>query len=290
MRNNNGSNIVVAREKRKPMNIVLPADVSHKSSTNHSKHLTNNEHEVLGEYSQQRIKELRKSIDDYYDEIPRKLRDQPDAQRRCLEYLAQTEAALTPPFDRQKISRARLTLTRIEIEMSRSKSAQMSIMIVAAIVYMFAAAAVFGAFALDMFGIGTEDTQLNQMVLLGIPLPIWYWGVIGSLTSMLLRAGSIPFTDRSEAHRWLLYRPIVGVVMGVLTYLLLITGLIVFVGDTTTRTPELLWVIAFAGSFSDTLSINLLHKALGRFEPIDRRENESKATDKTITHPLKRAA
>ncbi len=57
--------------------------------------------------------------------------------------------------------------------------------------------------------------------------------------------------------------------MGVLTYLMLKAGLLVFTGQGTAQAPELLWVIAFVGSFSDTLSINLLQRLLGRFEPIN---------------------
>ncbi len=53
--------------------------------------------------------------------------------------------------------------------------------------------------------------------------------------------------------------------MGVLTYLMVIAGLIVFAGTANTQTPELIWIIAFIGSFSDNLSINLLQKLLGRF-------------------------
>ena len=91
---------------------------------------------------------------------------------------------------------------------------------------------------------------------------------------MLLRAGHFPFADRTEAIRWLLFRPIVGIVMGVLTYLMVIAGLIVFAGKADLQTPELIWVIAFGGSFSDTLSVTLLQKLLGRFEPVESSKTE----------------
>ena len=88
---------------------------------------------------------------------------------------------------------------------------------------------------------------------------------------MLLRAGQLPFANQWDAFRWLMFRPIVGVVMGILTYLMVTAGLIVFAGSSQTRTPELLWVIAFVGSFSDTLSITLLQKMVGRFKPVEER-------------------
>lgn len=55
--------------------------------------------------------------------------------------------------------------------------------------------------------------------------------------------------------------------MGALIYLMLTTGLIVFAGSSRTQTPELIWIIAFIGSFSDTISTNLLQKIIGTITP-----------------------
>jgi hypothetical protein len=73
--------------------------------------------------------------------------------------------------------------------------------------------------------------------------------------------------------------PIVGVVMGVLTYLMVVTGLLVFAGSVSPKSPELLQVLAFVGSFSDTLSINLLQRILGQFQTIGKggKSQEQKA-------------
>lgn len=223
------------------------------------------EPEKLNESENNRIELLKKSIDEYYEKIPLSLRDLPDAQGRCLELLSEAEQRLTPPLGRKNIIDARLALAKLEIEIRRSQSSRYSFVIVATIVYIFAVAVgVF--FATGMITVGVESKVLNSQLIMGIPLPIWIWGVIGSLTSMLLRAGHFPFSDRSEAYRWLLFRPIVGVVMGVLTYLMVTAGLIVFAGTPNAQTPELLWIIAFVGSFSDSLSINLLQKILGKFQ------------------------
>ncbi len=228
--------------------------------------------EKLGDSENNRIECLRKSIDDYYEKIPISLRDLPEAQGRCLELLSDAEQQLAPPVSRQNIIDARLDIAKLEIEIRRSQSSKISFIVVAAIVYIFAIA-VAGFIAAGVITTGVVAKEFNARLIMGIPLPIWIWGVIGSLTSMLFRAGYFPFTDRSEAYRWLLFRPIVGVVMGVLTYLMVTAGLIVFAGTANTQTPELLWIIAFVGSFSDNLSINLLQKVLGKFHVDDATEN-----------------
>ena len=213
-----------------------------------------------------RLASYSRAIDTYYDEIPVRLRDHPDAQSRCLELLSNAEVALTPPVGRKSLIQSRLDLTRLQIEMTRTESAKTSFLVVVMMVYIFSALA-GTAVTFDLVDLSSPASQLNQQLVMGIPKPVWVWAIIGSFTSMLLRAGSFPFSNRIEAIRWLLFRPVLGVVMGVMTYLMLTAWLIVFAGSSTTQTSELIWVIAFVGSFSDTLSVNLLQKVIGHFEP-----------------------
>jgi hypothetical protein len=141
-------------------------------------------------------------------------------------------------------------------------------LVLAGVIY--AAGAALGLL-LQFGALGSSLTahELNQQLILGVPRPILLWAIIGTFAGMLMRAGHFPFADRGEALRWMLLRPVVGVVTGVLMYLAVIAGLLVFVGASEPQTPELLWIIAFAGGFSDTLSVGLLQKLLGRFRPVD---------------------
>lgn len=219
----------------------------------------------LSEDELSRVDELRSTINQYYKDIPMVLRHAPSSQERCLDYLLDAERNLNPPITRTGIIRSRLDLTRVQIEIGRVRSSRFSFTVVVAVVYMFAVA-ISAAFSSGILESGADARELNERLIMGIPLPIIAWSVIGSFTSMLLRAGQLPFSNPQEALRWLLFRPIVGVVMGLLTYLMVTAGLIVFAGTGKAQTPELLWVIAFIGSFSDTLSINLLQRVIGRFQ------------------------
>lgn len=237
----------------------------------------------LNDSEKSRIESLRYVLDKYYTEIPERLRDYPDAQQKCLELLSEAEKYLTPPIYRSNVVDARLTLTKIDIEVGRSKAAKNSFGVVAFIVYLFAVLIVLGV-VFGFISTNMDGSTMNGQLVMGVPLPILIWSAIGSLTSMLIRAGNFPFADRNEAMRWLLFRPIVGIVMGVLTYLMVVAGLIVFAGIANPKAPELLWVIAFVGSFSDTLSINLLQKMLGKFESAEL------VTKKTTKHEAKKNA
>lgn len=232
---------------------------------------------------EKQITELQQEIDSALRRIPQELASVPEVQERCLSYVIEAQNLLSPPVRLTDIVSSRVMLTKVQMEQFRVRAARISSVIVLMVVYMFAG--VLGlAYAYGLLRVGTAAAQeLNNQLVLGIPIPILVWSAIGSLTSMLLRAGNLPIFNRIEALRWLLFRPIVGVVMGVITYLMVIAGLIVFSGAATPRTPELLWVIAFVGSFSDTLSVNLLQRVLGRFVPLEGAKQRANVSGGTFT-------
>lgn len=167
--------------------------------------------ELLSESENNRVNDLIAIIAERYREIPKELRDLPDAQEKCLQFLLEAEFSLTPPIKRKNIINANLALTRIDIELGRSKTSKYSFFLVAGIVYLLAVI-IAGLTITHVITAGATAKELNANLFIGIPLPIWLWGMIGSITSMLLRAGQFPFTNRLEASRWLLFRPIVGCV------------------------------------------------------------------------------
>ncbi len=223
---------------------------------------------------------LQKTIDQYFDQIPRALKDEQTAIAEAMEFLLKAQMLLKPPVSRSRIIGARIALTHIEILIQARRSGSLSTILVAAIIYLIAiVVAVASVWNFMPFVLSQTPHELNQIQVLGIPMPVLIWSMIGSLTSMLIRAGNFPFTDTNAALRWLMYRPITGIVMGVLTYLMVTAGLIVFAGQTDTTTPQLIWIIAFIGSFSDTLSINLLQKLVGQFAELKPRKQSQPPQD-----------
>ncbi|MGC4086637.1 MAG: hypothetical protein QM756_01835 [Polyangiaceae bacterium] len=202
---------------------------------------------------------LRKEIEQGYLMIPDRLRHFPEVQRQCIEFLREAEEALSK---RRGATLAEVALTNVKILIARTRSNSVSFLIVAFLIYAVAVLAFFGYKS----GLITSKDTDGTLLVLGVPAPIWCWSVVGSATSMLLRAGQLPFANPNEAVRWVLFRPVVGIVMGVMTFLMVKAGLIVFAGSSQAKTPELLWIIAFAGAFSDTLSVALLERVLGRFK------------------------
>ncbi len=219
----------------------------------------------LSDDEEKAVRLIHQRIGQLWQEVPRRLRHFPESQARCLDHLSAAETALLPTtLTRERIIDARRAIATIDIELQRQRTSFVSLVIVACVVYLFVAAMAGFYATTDLFADQSAEA-FNAIRFGGIPLPVLLWAVVGSLTSMLFRAGSYPFGTFLEALRWLIFRPLVGVVMGVLTYLMVKAGLIVFAADGETRAPELIWVIAFIGAFSDTLSVRLMQRLLGRF-------------------------
>jgi hypothetical protein len=122
----------------------------------------------------------------------------------------------------------------------------------------------------------------QSLPVFGIPLSVVMWGATGSLGAILYRF----YTERDRVRfdievRWLIARPIIGIIMGGLAYLAIATGLLLLNRTTdasallaTNQTPgrmEAYWIFAFLAGFSDKFYrriINLLvDKTIGEDEP-----------------------
>src|SRR5262249_9553162 len=103
---------------------------------------------------------------------------------------------------------------------------------------------------------------------IGVPAYVWIWSAIGCVAAILMRACQITQSNYYPSLRWLLYRPVVGISMGVMLYLFAKTGLVVLaspanaVGDVRL---ELLYLFSFLGGFSDSLSASVLDRLMGSF-------------------------
>lgn len=109
----------------------------------------------------------------------------------------------------------------------------------------------------------------NSVVeLLGLPVPVILWSALGSFAAILYRFSISKGDEISNPMGWLFSRPLTGVVMGSITYLIIKVGLMTFAPGTPTGnlgTVHLMWLVAFLAGFSDRFSDSLLRSLIGRF-------------------------
>ena len=113
-----------------------------------------------------------------------------------------------------------------------------------------------------------QDEKIVPVI--GIPVSILVWAAIGSLAAILYRFYTHQAGRMREEIKWLIARPIIGIVMGSLSYLAILSGLIIFGttmgldSDASNARPQILWIIAFLGGFSDKFFERIIAIVVGK--------------------------
>jgi len=117
-------------------------------------------------------------------------------------------------------------------------------------------------------------TTNTVLPILQIPLPILLWSAIGSFAAILYRFNKSGDIELQDPLRWLFTRPLTGLVMGIVGYLMLSIGFLAAgVKDTSSfSTTVVFWLTAFISGFSDRFADTLLRSLVGHFGGDDKAE------------------
>lgn len=118
---------------------------------------------------------------------------------------------------------------------------------------------VFYIFAIALLVIFYKDGYFpdNRIPVLEIPVAVFAWASVGSVASMLYRVYKEELGGLRKEFWWVFSRPIIGVVMGSLAYLAIVSGTLVVSNISSTGSgtdvvrSEIIWIAAFLGGFSD---------------------------------------
>ena len=123
--------------------------------------------------------------------------------------------------------------------------------------------------------------------ILGVPPSIIIWSAIGSLAAILYKF----FTQEgriqlSEQVRWLIGRPIIGIIMGSVAYLVFSSGLVLFNAQPTSNDPgnttlglAVFYTLAFVAGFSDRFYLSIINLLIEK-APFGQKESEEEETGK----------
>lgn len=107
-------------------------------------------------------------------------------------------------------------------------------------------------FSLYYFEIDWKD--IKDYSILGIPLGVGIWSFIGSFAAMLTQFNKEPIHKFGDPLKWVIIRPVLGVVMGAAIYLALFS--LVLTGKSQNALLPLL--VAFFVGYSDTFTFNIM--------------------------------
>lgn len=121
-----------------------------------------------------------------------------------------------------------------------------------------------------------EPTGVSLIPIFGIPLSVIMWGAAGSLAAILYRF----YTEKDRINfapevRWLIARPMIGIIMSAVVYIAIVSGLILLgasprIADQASSAPvpkgqlEVYWALAFLAGFSDKFYIGVINLLVHR--------------------------
>jgi hypothetical protein len=112
-------------------------------------------------------------------------------------------------------------------------------------------------FGVIIFALYWQDVQwrdIKDYPILGIPMAVLIWSFIGSFAAMLTQFNKEPIHKFGDTLKWVIIRPVLGVVMGAAIYLALFS--LVLTGKSQNALLPLL--VAFFVGYSDTFTFNIM--------------------------------
>jgi hypothetical protein len=228
----------------------------------------NNLEERVNTFNRQIDELLKQSAAKLYEdvEIQDKVYDRLRKSREAMQLLDETEdteiTLSRVEFELQSVSSVLLKHDRIEQEDLWLRKS------VPAIIGLYLALIV----ALIYFAQKLPDDA--KLPLIGVPLSVAAWAGLGSLAAILFRFYKMQTVRLKNELRWMIARPIIGIIMGALAYLTVKIGLIVVSsgGPSNTATDpriELMWIVAFLGGFNDRFFETVIGSMSERLSPRD---------------------
>ncbi len=140
-------------------------------------------------------------------------------------------------------------------------------------------------FAIYKYGAGKEQNfTLVRVPFIGVPGGVLIWSLIGSFAAMIYRFNRNPIQDFGEAFKWLLTRPVQGIVLGATFYLVLESGLLLMTGDgraadtspKSVQAQDVILVLSFLVGFSDRFADSVFNALI---ETYSKRADQAQSDD-----------
>lgn len=135
-------------------------------------------------------------------------------------------------------------------DQDRAQKTRKSVLIGIAVTF---AILIGGVAVLDSMGVTWRNIRVYPI--LGIPMGIVVWSFIGSFAAMLTQFYQKPVHEFGNTLKWVIIRPVLGIVMGAAVYLALYS-LVLSPSNTNSLLPLL---VAFFVGYSDTFTFDLLN-------------------------------
>ena len=200
--------------------------------------------------------------------------------RKAKEWLDEAYQVMEGPHQNYQVMSLYDSISELILREKREQIDQRHWQYIAVVIML----AYIGGLLVTAFLITDINRAQEPIALLGVPPSIVTWAATGSLAAILYRfydeTGRVNFTYEV---RWLIARPIIGIIMGSVAYIALMSGLILLgttppdftnaTGVTLIRSQGIYWIIAFVAGFSDKFYLGIIDLLLAKLGNQDKDES-----------------
>lgn len=151
--------------------------------------------------------------------------------------------------DMQELKQEILALKKQDLELAKNTTKNFLIGVAIIVLSFFII-----TFILYKYDVHWDDFKDEQIASIGIPLGVCIWSFLGSFAAMLIQFYQKPIHEFGNMLKWVLIRPLLGVVMGCAIYLALYS--LVLTGKS--QNELLPFLVAFFVGYSDSFTFALL--------------------------------
>jgi len=123
----------------------------------------------------------------------------------------------------------------------------------------------------NQFFLGRTPMNEFMVPIISVPWPVIAWSLIGSFTAMIYRFNNYPIHKFNDSVKWMVTRPIQGIFLGSIFYLILVSGLFILTGNSTLPSSNtgiadaVILVLSFLIGFSDRFADSVFNALVERF-------------------------
>ena len=247
-------------------------------------------------------RDLKKDAESHLAQLQPLLQEVKERAEECLKVNDEMELVINDNVSRVlslmlEIEQYRRKLNSLlSLDKKRSNQTTIVITIYVLIIVIFAIFITF--YTGDKFII--NDVPLNdktlKLPLIGIPWPVVIWSLLGSFAAMIYRLNKKPIYDFGGLFKWLITRPVQGVVLGSVLYLVLNSGLFLLTGSDPSAAPasstadEVTLILSFLISFSDRFADKTFNMLIARYsgELEEDEESDDRPSDYPTSPPTRK--
>lgn len=216
----------------------------------------------------QKEEEVVKKINSILDDLTKTIDNQNDVDALFLKLKAARADLLNAKSSKEVVlQEAEFVIKSVENQVSLCKQLKDEDSALRILVPVIIGIYIIAIVAIILFTDKSVWNSMSLIPLVEVPISVLLWAALGSMAAILYRFYTKQFEKIGIEIKWLIARPIVGIIMGSLGYIAIVSGLLIFQAesDINPSNIHLYCIVSFLGGFSDKFFEAIIKSLTGKF-------------------------